>query len=212
MSASGLLDDEKGVLSWLLTQISLIIAAGVLIGAIAGISFYGDWQKEAELKNIASNFVASLISLELREFPYEKTYLFPLKNYHYEVELSSDYITVRREDGTINKNIICREELPIKPIITAGKNLDWTNSTEFHKFLSLNYGCDGSPESPIPLEQREEVFSYIEQEMKYNAHETAAEPITICDLNKPLYMEKTFIYFEKGDGRLYRRGIIIIHE
>ena len=209
MSKSVFLDDKRGVLSWLLTQVALLMAAGVLIGAIAGIAFYADWQKEAEARNIALNFVATVESMDLREFPGEIVYTFPSKSYHYEVEISTDYVTVTREDGTIKNKIFGREAFIVKPYVRTLAQ-DWSSGKELHNFLKSEYGAAGDADDPITASQKKEVVSYLKNEMSYTSHETSVDPIK-ANANEPVFIEKAFIYFKEKGGDIERKGIVIIH-
>jgi len=210
MSKSGFLDDKRGVLSWLLTQVALLMAAGVLIGAIAGITFYADWQKEAEARNIALNFVATVESMDLREFPEEIVYMFPLKSYHYEVEISTDYVTVIREDGTIKNKIFGREAFIVKPYVRAQAQ-NWSSSKELHDFLKSKYGAAGDADDPITASRKGEVLSYLDDGMSYTAHEISVNPIK-ANANEPVFVEKTFVYFKGKSGEIEKKGIVIIHK
>jgi len=208
MSKSVFLDDKRGVLSWLLTQVALLMAAGVLIGAIAGIAFYADWQKEAEARNIALNFVATVEAMDLREFPGEIVYTFPSKSYHYEVEISTDYVTVTREDGTIKNKIFGREAFIVKPYVRTLAQ-GWSSGKELHNFLKSEYGATGDADDPITASQKKEVVSYLKNEMSYTAHEISVDPIK-ANANEPVFIEKTFIYFKEKGGDIERKGIVII--
>jgi len=210
MSASDLLEDKRGFLSWLLTQIALLIAAGVLIGSITAVSFYNDWQKEAEVKNIALNFVATVESMDLKEFQEKIIYMFPSKSYNYEVEISTDYVTVIREDGTIKNKIFGRGAFIVKPYVrTSAQN--WSSSNELHDFLKSKYGQRGDAYEPITLSQKEKVISYLKNEISNTAHEISANPLRV-NANEPVFIEKTFVYFKGKSGEIERKGIVIIHK
>ncbi|MEA2054035.1 MAG: hypothetical protein U9O96_02795 [Candidatus Thermoplasmatota archaeon] len=217
MSRLPLLKDNRGAISLLLSQIGLLLATGVLIGAIASLTFYNDWQKEAEAKNIASHFATAVESMDLKEFPGQTTYLFPQKNYRYEVLISTDYITIVREDGTTTDKIIGRKTLLIKPYVRPiERNWRWNNSEELHNFLKdihLNdvSGHSGYADDPFPIDQKNEITTYLKDELSDTATKLANEPLHLENEDEPVFIEKTFIYFEK-DGNLERYGIVIIHQ
>jgi len=210
MSKLVFLDDKRGVLSWMLTQLSLIMAAGVLIGAIAGITFYTDWQKEAEARNIALNFVATVESVDLRDFQEKIIYTLPSKSYNYKVEISTDYVTVIREDGTIKNKIFGREAFIVKPYVRTPVQ-NWSSSNELHDFLKSKYGQRGDTYDPITANQKEKVISYLKNEMSHTAHEMSANPLKI-NANEPVFIEKTFVCFKGKSGEIERKGIVIIHK
>jgi len=206
------LNDNRGAISWLLTQIGLMLAAGVLLGAIASLTFYSDWQKEAEAKNIASNFAAAVESMDLKEFQGQTIYMFPQKNYHYEVEISKDYITVMREGGTTTDKIVGRERLIIKPYIRpAGRNWKWNGSEELHDFLKNEYGHSGCVDDAFPENQKDIITNYMKNELSHTATELASNPLRITNIDEPVFIEKTFIYF-RDSGNLEREGFVIVHQ
>ena len=125
---------DRGDISWLLAQLSLFLATSFLLVSIAGFAFYNDWAKEAEIKNIASNFASAIYSLDLMEFPGYKTFTFPDKNFSYEVKLSSEYITIIRNDGKLKKNIEVRKKLLIKVYPRCDK-WEWKSGKELEEFI-----------------------------------------------------------------------------
>jgi len=210
--SKSLLLDNRGIISWLLSQIALLLAAGILIGAIAGLTFYNDWQKQAEAKAIASHFASFVETMDLKEFPEKMTYLFPEKSYYYKVKISTDYVSVTREDGTIKNKIIGREELLIQPYIRPiERKWSWNDSKELHDFLMDKYGHSGYIDDPIPMDEKSDVLEYLKNELSDKSKELAKEPLIMENPNEPLFIEKAFIYFKK-DGGLDREGIVIIHQ
>lgn len=186
------LSDRKGIITWLLTQIGLLIATGILLASIASLAFYSDWQKEAEAKEIASKLATAIESMDLKEFPERMAYIFPDKDYRYEVYVSTDYVTVKRYDGRINKKIVAREELLINP--WPNPPLIGGDSVKgFYNYLESIYkpGYDGS--SPQKMMQKDMVENAFEDKRK----ELAKDPFNV-DLNKPLYIEKVFVYTNGG--------------
>jgi len=213
MLKSALLNDKRAVISWLLSQIGLMLAAGILLGAIASLTFYSDWQKEAEAKNIASDFAAAVESMDLKEFSEQIKYMFPQKSYNYRVEISTDYITVIREDGTTTDKIVGREKLIIKPYIRPSeKNWEWNNSQELHDFLKKEYGHSGYADDIFPKDQKDIVTEYMKNELSHTATELASDPLSITNIDEPVCIEKTFIYYEGTDGDSEREGFVIIHQ
>ncbi|MBC7081229.1 MAG: hypothetical protein H5T44_03175 [Thermoplasmatales archaeon] len=125
---------NNGDISWLLSQFSLFLATSFLLLSIAGFAFYNDWIKEAEIKNIASNFASAIYGVDLNSFPSYQTFTFLDKNFSYQVSISTDYIRVIRNDGRIRKNIEVNKKLLIK-IYPRCDNWDWKSGEELKKFI-----------------------------------------------------------------------------
>jgi len=211
-----LLDDTRGIVAWLISQIGLLLAAGVLIASIASLTFYSDWQKEAEAKAIASEIATQIETMDLKSGNNLTLCMLPLKNYHYNVTISTEYVTVRREGGTFTDVITAREALLIKPFIRpAAWNLAWNTSEELYDFLCLNYGGGqyaGNDTHPFLFRDKERVKQYLYEELSRTAPVLARQPLLMENVNEPLFLEKTFIYFEKDNGDLEMMGIVIIHQ
>ncbi len=139
--------DRKGDISWLLSQISLLIASSFLLLSIAGMTFYNDWVKEAEIRNIASDFASKLYAVDLMQFPGNISYYPPEKSY--EIFFSSEYVIVIRHDGILKKNIEVHKELLINPWIRLA-TWEWKNGDELIEFLDKEeykrYGYDDAEE------------------------------------------------------------------
>lgn len=212
MSVFQLFEDERGMISWFLSQIGLLLAAGVLLGAIAGLTFYNDWEKEAEAKNIASHMATAIESTALNEFPSKNTYLLPQKNYHYEVTVTTDYVTVTRRGGVMSDEIKGREALLIKPYVRLdGRDWKWSTSEELHAFLQEKYGHSGEDDDPFSVSNKGAIIGYLEEEQSDKAIWLAKNPLRITNINKPVNIEKTFIYFEDEKGRISRKGVTIVY-
>ncbi len=211
-----LLDDTRGIVAWLISQIGLLLAAGVLIASIASLTFYSDWQKEAEAKAIASEIATQIETMDLKSDNNLTLCMLPLKNYHYNVTISTEYVTVMREGGTFTDVITAREALLIKPFIRpAAWNLAWNTSEELYDFLCLNYGGGqyaGNDTHPFLFRDKERVKQYLYEELSRTAPVLARQPLLMENVNEPLFLEKTFIYFEKDNGDLEMMGIVIIHQ
>lgn len=214
-----LLEDTRGIVAWLISQIGLLLAAGVLIASIASLTFYSDWQKEAEAKAIASEIATRIETMDLRSENNITLLSLPFKNYHYNVTISTEYVTVKRAGGTFTDVIAARESLLIKPFIRpAAWNLAWNTSEELYDFLRREYGGGqyaGNDTYPFPLSNEttvNRVKQYFSDELARTAPELARQPLLIEDINEPLFLEKALIYFEKENGDLEMMGIVIIHQ
>jgi len=128
------------------------------------------------------------------------------------VKISTDYVSVTREDGTIKNKIIGREELLIQPYIRPiERKWSWNDSKELHDFLMDKYTHSGYIDDPIPIDEKSDVLEYLKNELSDKSKELAKEPLIMENPNEPLFIEKAFIYFKK-DGGLDREGIVIIHQ
>ena len=186
MGKSMLRLNEKGIISWLLSQLALLLAAAILLASIASITFYNDWKKEAEIRVIAMNIASEIASMDLKSYPNSTDYFLPIKPY--KIYLSPSYIRIERNDGTIHKNINVVVSMWVKPYIEV-----WKNGTDLHENLFEKYGHYGNISDYLPNEAKED----LKEEMDRICRELAARPF-ILDVNKPLHIEKDIIYFEDG--------------
>lgn len=175
---------NKGVISWLLSQIALLLSAGILIAAIASLTFYSDWQKEAEAKAIALQIARYIETIDLETMPKNISILLP-KNY--QVSLSTDYVIVEAE-GKIKKKIVVTHPLIIKPY--AG-----ISGKELHQLLKKNYGFSGRENETIPSGKYNEIKKELEKEMEKIAKTLTLNPMVV-NTKIPLIIEKTIFYFE----------------
>ncbi|MEM2715109.1 MAG: hypothetical protein QW762_00135 [Candidatus Thermoplasmatota archaeon] len=138
---------DRGDISWLLAQLALFLATSFLLLSIAGFAFYNDWAKEAEIKNIASNFASEIYSIDLMSFPGNATFKFPDKNFTYEVSISTDYIKIIRNDGKLKRNIEINKKLLIK-IYPRCNEWEWKNGRDLEKFIEEEKYKDFGYENP----------------------------------------------------------------
>lgn len=190
--------NKRGVISWLFSQIALILATGVLLASIASITFYSDWKKEAEIKAIASELAAWIYTVDLRVEENITKFWFPIKDFYYTVNISTDYIVIERYDGRIKDKIRIAYPLFIKPfVIRNDLDTEWKNSEELHEKLKEKYGMNGIAGKEIPKSLKNDVKNYIEEELDKISLEIAQKPLEI-DINKPLILENCVIHFEDG--------------
>jgi len=182
--------DENGLISWLFSQVALLMAAGILLASIAGITFYNDWQKEAEARAAAQNFVSFLSNIDLMPYSCTLQY-FPPKDCS--IWLSRDYVMATRH-GRMIRNISV--SIPLMTHIFIGNIAPWKNSTDLHKYFVHNYQHSGNISDPIPKKYMKEIEGYLYGEMEEIGREISVKPFRLY--SKPLWVEKEFIYFENG--------------
>ncbi|MCD6448338.1 MAG: hypothetical protein J7L58_04765 [Thermoplasmata archaeon] len=194
--------EKRGDVSWLMSQIALLIAVGILLASISSLAFYSDWRKKAEIDVIAMQIAKIIDAAEVKDYPGRIKYMLPDKNYDYEVFLSTDYIVVKRYDGRMNKEIVATKELHTRPWInppmSGGKGADG-----IYNYFGSIYGIHhngANPDSKLPA-------GVLEGEMEIMANELAKNPFKI-DCEKPLYVEKIFIYVEGGNAK----SLVLIYQ
>lgn len=167
--------NRKGVASWLLSQMGLLIAGGFLIASIVSLSFYSDWRKEAEIGNIASQFVFNLHSVDLKEFNYTMAYSFPQKNFSYNVFISPYYIEIARHDGKWKREIKITKDFILTPVIRPSNwNCEWRNGKEMSRIC------------------KEKGVEYIEDNITDSNYALSLKPFEV-EIQKPLFIEKVFV-------------------
>lgn len=191
------LHDKRGITSWLLNQIGLLLATGILLGAIASLVYSNEWQKKAEIENIASDFLNTMQSISLKEFPERISYKFPEKRYAYDVEISTDYITLRIND----ERITVKKKMNFSPWINP-PCLDGYGLQGFFNYLDTKYGMENNGSSP----QNRISLYHVEKEFNFTAKQLALNPFVV-DVKKPVYIEKIFLYTEEGE-----RDYVIVYQ
>jgi len=124
------IENKKAIMSLTFTQIGLIIATAILLSAAVSIVFLNDWQKKAELENIASNFSTVIQGMDSKFFENTTTFYFPEKTYDYNVSISTEYATVRTV-GTWFNTLSVKHRFLKKPLLS-----NWISGENFHIFLN----------------------------------------------------------------------------
>ena len=184
-----------------------MMAAAVLLASVASVTFYNDWKKEAEIRAIAMGIVSEIASMDLKSLPNSTEYFLPSKPY--KIFLSTEYVSVVRNDGTFRKNISVVKKFLVKPFVSC-EIFPWKDGKEFHNYLLEKYGSAGNISDPIPYNKISEVKTYLNDKLEEIAKKLAITPFQV-DATKPLHIEKIFIYFEK-DGRLKSISILIVSQ
>jgi hypothetical protein len=177
---------DRGDISWLLAQLSLFLATSFLMASIAGFAFYNDWVKEAEIKNIASNFASAIYSVDLMSFSGNATFKFPDKNFSYEVRVSTDYIKIIRNDGRLKKNIEINKKFLIK-IYPRCNEWEWKNGTDLEEFIEKEKYKDFGYKNP-----RDYLIENFSKSVKFFSY----EPLKIYP-GEEIFIEKIKIFGEE---------------
>ena len=62
------IEDKKGIMGITLSHMGLIVATGVLLSAVFSVIFLNDWNKKADLKNIATGLTTIVEGMDTRFF------------------------------------------------------------------------------------------------------------------------------------------------
>ena len=186
--------DDNGIMGLTLSQIGLMIATGILISAVFSLVFQNEWQKEAELQNIATSFSTMIEGMDTRFFENTTDFYFPDKGYYYNVSISTEYITVSTK-GNLGNDISVKERFLVKPWLESNGSI-WVNGTTLHDYLKDNFGNSGNMSDPI--QNVDDVREFLYAEWENVTKSLALEPLYIST-DKTTYIEKRCIYYEDGE-------------
>ncbi len=188
--------NDKGIMGLTLSQIGLIVAAGILITAVFSLVFLNNWQKEAELKNIASSFSTMVNGMDSKFFENTTGFHFPEKNYEYFVNISTEYIIVTSKSSTSDR-ISIKERFLVRTW-PKSKDMSWRNGIELHEYLNANFNNSGNISDPI--QNVSKVKDYLSNEQEIVNKYFALNPLYI-HLNKVVHLDKIYVYYDSnGDG------------
>jgi len=186
--------DKNGIMGLTLSQIGLIIASVILLAAIFTIIFQNDWQKQAELKNIANSISTKIHGMDSMFYENTTNLYLPNKEYNYKTEISTEYITIKIIDDPKDP-IYYRHNIILKPF-TRKDNSEWESKEELHTYLKNNYGNSGKIDDPI--QNIDGVKNYLSDEYETNSYELAINPLVFYKEEK-INFDKTFIIYETGE-------------
>ena len=190
------IEDKKGILGITLSQIGLILATGILLAAVFSIIFLNDWNKKAEMKNVATSLSTIVEGMDTRFFENKTTYWFPSTDYSYTLTASTEFI-VATSKGYMDDILSHKERFLIKPWPRSA-NPKWTTGKELHDYLKTNYTQSGNKSDPIQPANIDDVKDEILKDREKANKLFALNPMQF-NLSKPLYIEKIFIYYDKDD-------------
>ena len=190
------IENKKAIMGLTFTQIGLIIATAILLSAAISLVFLNDWQKKSDLENIASSFSTIIQGMDTRFFENKTMYWFPTKEYDYDITTSTEFI-VASSTGEDDEVVSHKERFLIKPWPRSA-NTKWMSGKELHEYLLTNYSHSGNESDPIPSSEIDNVKDELSIDRDDTNKTLALNPIRF-DLNKPIYIEKIYIYYDKDD-------------
>lgn len=200
---SKFINDEKGIMGLTLSQIGLIIVTGVILAAVFSLIFLNDWQRNAELKNIANSFSTLIEGSEIKFFEETTFFNFPDKEYNYNVSISSEYIAISTK-GKIGNDISIKERFLVKPW-PQKKDSPWFGRVGLHNYLKENFGNSGNVSDPIKKINIDDVRNYFKNEIETVNKSFALSPLYILT-DKVTDIENVFVYYDINDNSFFDDG------
>lgn len=189
---SKFIKDNHGIMGLTLSHIGLIIATGILLTAVFSIIFLNDWQRNAELKNIATSFSTIVEGMDTRFFENTTEFHFPDKTYYYNVSISTEYVIVSAE-GNQNNKLSIKERFIVKPWPRTSDQT-WKTGEELHNYCLYTYGHSGTILDPIVQADLDE----LNTDKETTSITLASTPLYI-QTNNPAYIEKVIIYYDDAE-------------
>jgi len=195
---SKFIKNKKAVMSLTFLHVGLIIATGILLSAVISVVFLNDWQKKADLENIASGFSTLVQGMDTRFFENVTMFYLPDKNYDYNISISTEYVTVDTSGNWFNTLSIKHRFLK-KPLLNRNYK-EWITGKNFHSFLNDTYGCFGNETDPVMSTDVDLVKDEIKSIFEQANFSFSADPFYL-EIEKPVYIEQVFIFYDlDGDN------------
>lgn len=194
------LRNDKGVMGLVLSQLALIIAAGILLASICSLVFLNDWQKTAELKNIASRFTTAVEGADTYFVEHTMHFFFPIKDYLYTISLSTEYVVVEAF-GAFGNTISIKERLLVRPWLQYNTT-SWVGRQGLHDYLVSHFGESGTSADPISIESSNDVRDYLTTAWMENVSLFASTPYLI-ENPSGVFIDKAYIYYENGEKQTF---------
>lgn len=186
--------NNRGMIGLTFTDIGLMIATGILLISLYHLFFSDNFEEKDIMENIAEKIIINLQEADTASFDYIKT--LDIQDIRYKISISPEYITIYNERKKIRENIL--------PSLWIRDNNDnWTNGTELHIFLYEKFGDKGTIEDPI--QNRILVKRYLTEEWNVSYERFLEKPF-IIDLSKPIFIEKTFLYYDTNNDGIWMKG------
>lgn len=193
---SQLVKNTRGIMGLILSQLGLIVATGILLDAVFSLIFQNDWYEKADLKNVATDFSTIVEGMDTRFFENKTTYWFPHKNYQYSVMTSTEFIIISIK-GNWDEELSHKERYLRRPWPRT-TNPKWTSGEELHEYLKAKFFHTGNESDPIQSANIDDVKNDLNADRDL-ANTTLALNALKFDPDKPTYIEKIYIHFDKDD-------------
>jgi hypothetical protein len=198
--------DEGGWADFFITRIGLILFAAVLLlSAFRIYPMFQEREARAELDVIGSDLASKIESVDITSMPgYRYSYVFDEKIKNVDIELSTEFVTVRRNfsAGIWGENELVHAE-PLATHIYPPNN-NWTNTSGLRKYLNDTFGYSG--DAPAPLDMKDK--RAVEGLFSHTIPELARKPFR-PDRERPLNIEKVMIYYHTGKEKITRDYVLI---
>ena len=208
---SRFIKNDRGIMGLTLSQIGLLIAVGILLAAIFSLVFLNDWNRNAELKNIATSFSSMVENMDVRFFEDTASFSFPNEN-QYNVSISTEYIIVRSQ-GNLNDVLSVKERFLVRPW-PQSKRSPWIGRIGLHNYLKGYLHNDdthdwvnnsGNISDPITTDDISFVKNYLFLLQENVNKSLALNPLYIFT-NKIVYIDKAIIYYDNNDDGIWNDG------
>lgn len=193
---SKFIKNDTGIMGLTLSHIGLIIATGILLTAVFSIIFLNDWQRNAELKNIATSFSTIVEGMDTRFFENTTEFHFPDKTYYYNISISTEYIVVSAE-GNQNNKLSIKERFIVKPWPRTSDQT-WKTGEEIHNYCLHTYAHSGTILDPITQDD----LDGLNTDKETTSITLASTPLYI-QTNNPAYIEKVIIYYDDAEKQKF---------
>jgi len=192
--------NDGGIMGLMLSQLALIVATGILVAAIFSLVFLNDWQRTAELQNIATSFSTMVEGMDARFFENTTGFRFPDKDYVYNVSMSTEYIVVSAQ-GNLDSGLSVKERFLVKAW-PQNKSSVWIGGAGLHHYLKTNFGNSGNMSNPIQMGNIDDVKLYLNGEWNDTVGTLASHPFYSLT-NQTIYIDKAYVYYANDEKQAF---------
>jgi hypothetical protein len=187
--------NNQAIMDLTLSQIGLMLATAILLTTVISFISYNDWQRNMELKTVASQLSTLVEAMDAKSLENTTTYYLPDYGYDYTVTVSTEYVTVSAK-GFWNNELSVKERFIVKPWPQdEDNNPGWigtTGTTGLHEYLNTNYEAQGTLSDPV--------FDIVTVKDELIAKRAEVTPLfaqTHLELTpgKPVFIDKAVIYY-----------------
>ncbi len=173
-----------------LTHLGLLIATAILLSAIFSFVFTNDWQRTAELQAQASGLSNLLCDTDNSFFERINMFTFTDKEYPFTAKISTEYLMLT-STGSWQNTLKVATKFIIQPWLRTNQQ-NWTTGEDLRVFLNKTYHHTGTQNDPITSKN----FTEFLQQLNNTTTSYAKEPLNIL-INKPVFIEKTILYYDQ---------------